>query len=148
MGQQVARALLNSGLKELLVVNRTYERAVEVASTFGGTAVPWERFSDYLPRADVVITSTGATRPIFGATDRREAIERARTRQKVRRAWEPLLLWASRQAFVDGTKTPLSRATALLSGDYVPTAFWWEPLEMCRKLTLTGWVLLIPETKI
>jgi|EP00966_Prymnesium_polylepis_P248127 hypothetical protein len=20
---------------------------------------------------------------------------------------------------------------------------WWEPLEMCRKLALTGWVLLI-----
>jgi hypothetical protein len=24
-------------------------------------------------------------------------------------------------------------------------AFWWEPLEMCRKLVLTGWVLLIRE---
>jgi hypothetical protein len=26
-----------------------------------------------------------------------------------------------------------------------PTAFWWEPLEMCRKLTLGGWVLLVGE---
>ena len=22
---------------------------------------------------------------------------------------------------------------------------WWEPVEMCRKLALTGWVLLIEE---
>ena len=22
-------------------------------------------------------------------------------------------------------------------------AFWWEPLEMCRKLVVTGWVLVI-----
>ena len=25
------------------------------------------------------------------------------------------------------------------------SAFWWEPLEMCRKLTVTGYVLIISE---
>ena len=54
-----------------------------------------------------------------------------------------LLLWVSRDALLTGVSTPLSRATAFLSGDYSPTAFWWEPLEMVRKLTLTGAVLLI-----
>ena len=44
-----------------------------------------------------------------------------------------------------GDETPLSRATAFLSADYEAFAFWWEPLEMCRKLALTGWVLLIDE---
>ena len=39
----------------------------------------------------------------------------------------------------------LSRATTFLTNSYEPFAFWWEPLEMCRKLALTGWVLLIPE---
>ena len=35
--------------------------------------------------------------------------------------------------------TPLGRATEFLSGDYVAEcASLWEPLEMCRKLTLTG----------
>ena len=56
-----------------------------------------------------------------------------------------LLLWASRDALRTETETPLSKATAFLSADYRPSAFWWEPLEMCRKLTLTGWVLLIGE---
>jgi hypothetical protein len=27
----------------------------------------------------------------------------------------------------------------------LPLTFLWEPLEMCRKLILTGWVLLISE---
>ena len=54
-----------------------------------------------------------------------------------------VLLWASRKALSTGHPTSLSRATAFLSGDYEVATFWWEPLEMCRKLTLTGWVLLI-----
>jgi hypothetical protein len=48
------------------------------------------------------------------------------------------LLWASRDALLTGVPTSLSRATAFLSADYKPAAFMWEPLEMCRKLTLTG----------
>jgi hypothetical protein len=39
--------------------------------------------------------------------------------------------------------TPLNRATAFLWATH--SAFWWEPLEMCRKLALSGWVLIIPE---
>ena len=58
-----------------------------------------------------------------------------------------VLLWASRDALRTGIATPLSRATAFLWGDYACNYWaplgWWEPLEMCRKLTLTGWVLLI-----
>eukprot|EP00966_Prymnesium_polylepis_P180208 4172821-Prymnesium_polylepis.1 len=50
-----------------------------------------------------------------------------------------VLLLASRRALVKGVPTPLTRATAFLSGDYTENAFYWEPLEMCRKLTLTGW---------
>jgi hypothetical protein len=58
-----------------------------------------------------------------------------------------ILLWASRDALRTGNPTSLSRATAYLSADYcytywVPLGFW-EPLEMCRKLILTGWVLMI-----
>ena len=56
-----------------------------------------------------------------------------------------VLLWMSRDALGTGEPTALSRATAFLSGDYTNSAYWWEPLEMCRKLTLTGWVLLVRE---
>jgi hypothetical protein len=56
-----------------------------------------------------------------------------------------LLLFGSREALRTGSSTPLSRATSFLSGEYTISAFWWEPLEMVRKLTVTGWVLLISE---
>ena len=53
------------------------------------------------------------------------------------------LLWASRVTIRRGQTTQLSLATRYLWGDYEAATFWWEPLEMCRKLTLTGWVLVI-----
>jgi len=59
-----------------------------------------------------------------------------------------VLLWASRDAFRTGVSTSLSRTTAFLYGDYradVGIIFMWEPLEMCRKLVLCGWVLSINE---
>jgi hypothetical protein len=61
------------------------------------------------------------------------------------------LLWASRDALRTGTPTSLIRATAFLSDDFcysyrLPLG-WWEPLEMCRKLTLTGWVLPDPRRR-
>ena len=59
-----------------------------------------------------------------------------------------VLLWASRDAIRTNRKTHLSRATAFLSGDYTPEAFWWEPVEMCRKLLLVGWVVLIDEEAV
>ena len=49
-----------------------------------------------------------------------------------------LVLLASRRAILSGTPDSLSRATDFLWSDYKRTAWWWEPIEMCRKLTLTG----------
>jgi hypothetical protein len=46
-------------------------------------------------------------------------------------------LWASRGKTISRSPT-LSRATAFLTADYRPGIFWWEPVDMCRKLVLTG----------
>eukprot|EP00966_Prymnesium_polylepis_P301543 6967154-Prymnesium_polylepis.1 len=48
-----------------------------------------------------------------------------------------LLLWASRKALHTGAATPLSKATAFLWADYRSGVYWWEPLEMLRKLSLS-----------
>jgi glutamyl-tRNA reductase len=80
MGRQVARALLSAGLDELLVANRTFERSVELASEHGGTPVPYERLTDYLPRADIVITATGAVQPIITVPMVRQALRDRRYR--------------------------------------------------------------------
>lgn len=84
MGQQVARALRNAGLDELVVTNRTFERAVEVASDHAGTAIAFERMGEYLSRVDVVIAASGADRPI---------VERRQVRQAIKsRRYRPLFL--------------------------------------------------------
>ncbi len=80
MGRQVARAMVGAGLKELIVANRTYERSVECAAEFGGTPIAWERMAEYLGQVDVVITATGATRPIIGQEDVRKALRVRRYR--------------------------------------------------------------------
>ena len=48
-----------------------------------------------------------------------------------------VLLALSRDALREGTSTPLSLATAFLSGDYAREVYWWELVEMCRKLALS-----------
>ena len=48
------------------------------------------------------------------------------------------VLWMSRKAILTHVPTQLSRACDFLWADYNDSAFWWEPLEMCRKLALTG----------
>ena len=52
------------------------------------------------------------------------------------------LLFMSREAIRSGRATALSHATTFLWADYKKHTFWWEPLEMCRKLTLSTLLLL------
>lgn len=52
------------------------------------------------------------------------------------------LLLAARKAILSGRPTALSRATAFLHQEYEPRFFWWELLEMLRKLVLVGIMVL------
>ncbi|MEO0602592.1 MAG: glutamyl-tRNA reductase [Myxococcota bacterium] len=78
MGRQVAVALLSAGLDELLIANRTFEKSVTLASEYGGTPVPYDRLADYLPRADIVLTATGAQQPIVTVPMVRQALRQRR----------------------------------------------------------------------
>ena len=60
MGELAAKHLRRNGVASVLVTNRTFERAVELAKIFEGAAIPFEHFSDHIVHADIVITSTGA----------------------------------------------------------------------------------------
>lgn len=60
MGQLAARNLLDNGCARLLVANRTYSRAEELAASCGGTAVAFDRLPDLLEEVDVAISATGA----------------------------------------------------------------------------------------
>jgi glutamyl-tRNA reductase len=60
MSELAAKHLIRSGASTIYVTNRTYERAVQLAAAFRGAAIPFEQLFEYLAKADVVISSTGA----------------------------------------------------------------------------------------
>ena len=53
------------------------------------------------------------------------------------------LLVASRKAILTRRPTLLSKATAFLHKEYEPWAFWWELMEMTRRLWLVGVMMLV-----
>ena len=59
IAEAAAHNLVGAGVSRVMVANRTYENAVELARKFGGTPVPFERMSNYLPLADLVVGSAG-----------------------------------------------------------------------------------------
>ncbi|MER6174586.1 glutamyl-tRNA reductase [Streptosporangium sp. NPDC001681] len=56
-----AATLQRAGLTDIVVVNRTHERAVRLAQTVGGRAAEFGDLERELARADLVISCTGAT---------------------------------------------------------------------------------------
>jgi glutamyl-tRNA reductase len=50
---------------QILVTNRSPEKAEAVARGCGGRAVPWDRLDDVLTQADIVLSTTGAPEPIM-----------------------------------------------------------------------------------
>ncbi len=60
MSELTARHLAGAGAKKPFVINRTFEKAQEMAKVFSGEAVPYDRLHEMLSKVDVVISSTGA----------------------------------------------------------------------------------------
>lgn len=75
-----ARSLAEQGGCDLVVANRTLERGRELAEAYGGRAVPLQALADVLPACDVVISSTGAGRPLLSTDTVRETMRRRRQR--------------------------------------------------------------------
>lgn len=74
MGELAARHLLANGARDIVVANRTPERARELASRFGGTAVPLDEARTHLASVDIVISGTNAPGYVLAAADVREAV--------------------------------------------------------------------------
>jgi glutamyl-tRNA reductase len=66
--EQVVRHLCDRGVKQLRVINRTPEHAVDLAARFGGDVIPWENLSSALAWPDLVVTSVSSAEPILSRT--------------------------------------------------------------------------------
>lgn len=73
MTELTATYLIDEGIANILVSNRTIERAQSMARRFDGRAVPFESLADYLPLSDILISSTGAPHYVI----RKGQVERA-----------------------------------------------------------------------
>jgi len=60
MAELAAQHLLGNGVKNIMVANRTFERAEELAMEFKGDAIRFEHFPDALVMVDILICATGA----------------------------------------------------------------------------------------
>ena len=61
----VASHLKSNGLRKLLITNRTYPKARDLASLHDGDAIVFNKLPKFLPQADIVISCTGSTEPIL-----------------------------------------------------------------------------------
>jgi glutamyl-tRNA reductase len=75
MSEGAARHLLRGGAQEILIANRTRERAEELAQVFRGEVILYDLFPARLPEMDIVITSSAAPGYILGPEMVRRAIE-------------------------------------------------------------------------
>ena len=78
MAELAAAHLVNSGIREIMVANRTFSRAEELADRFKGRAIVFDELVRRLPEVDIVISSTGATEAIIRAKDLRKVLKARR----------------------------------------------------------------------
>lgn len=80
MGELAAQNLVNSGIKEIVVSNRNYDRALDLARSYNGRAARFEDFLQEMVNVDVVICSTGAPNYVIRYEDVQEMIHQRKNR--------------------------------------------------------------------
>ena len=74
MGRLTLKHLRELTPKQILVTNRSPEKAIDLAGECGGRPVPWERLDQAMIDADIVLSTTGAPEPIMSASRYNERV--------------------------------------------------------------------------
>ncbi|MBN1911155.1 MAG: glutamyl-tRNA reductase [Pirellulales bacterium] len=69
MAEETLCYLRDAGVREILVANRTADRAAALAAQWQAEARPWENLADALVEADLVVSTTAAGEPIVTLDD-------------------------------------------------------------------------------
>lgn len=81
MAELAARHLIGNGVKDVLVANRTYERACDLAKEFNGRSVNFDDFIQEMVHADIVICSTGAPSYILQKNQMQKVMKERKQKQ-------------------------------------------------------------------
>ena len=80
MVQLCGRYLVDHGIDRLLILNRSREKAEDLAAELGATAMTLDRLDEALPQADILISSTASPAPVIGRSDVKAALRKRRHR--------------------------------------------------------------------
>ena len=75
-----ARLLLDEGVSEIVVTNRSFERAQALAAAAGGRAVPWEQRAVAAAEVDLILSATNATEPVLTAAALKASLSHVKRR--------------------------------------------------------------------
>jgi glutamyl-tRNA reductase len=84
MSRTCAQSLMSRGARSVIVSNRSYDRAVELADEMKGRAIRFDEWEAMLPEVDVIISSTSAPHFVIKEETVRQVMKQRR--------WRPLLV--------------------------------------------------------
>ncbi|MDO5852062.1 MAG: glutamyl-tRNA reductase [Methanobacteriaceae archaeon] len=82
MGTVVAKALLEKNINAMIVANRTFDKAQQLAEELSGKAITFDKLTETIPKIDIIISATGAPHPIINY-DRIKDIPREKLENKI-----------------------------------------------------------------
>jgi len=80
MAELAATYLLTNQIEKIVVANRTFAKAVELADQFRGTALSFDEIAQQLQEVDIVISSTGSSEPLILERQVKEAMRPRKNR--------------------------------------------------------------------
>jgi glutamyl-tRNA reductase len=80
MAELAARHLMTQGVSSLVVANRTFERAVEVAAIYDASPVSFEEIGEQLLEVDIVVTSTSSPEYVITRDQVKDCLRKRRNR--------------------------------------------------------------------
>ena len=80
MAELAARHLLTNGVDAMVVVNRTFERALDVAERFHASAASFGEIEEQLLKADIVVSSTASSECIITRAMVKKVLRKRRNR--------------------------------------------------------------------
>jgi glutamyl-tRNA reductase len=80
MVQLCGRYLRDHGIAHLLILNRSLDKAQELAAELDATPMTLDRLDEALPQADILFSSTGSPQPVIRRSDVKAALRRRRHR--------------------------------------------------------------------
>lgn len=82
MAELAARHFESAGIKQMYILNRTYDRAVALAQEFQAVAAPFDKLQAYLGEVDIAVFSAASPHYLVRAPEM-EAIMRARRQRPI-----------------------------------------------------------------